>query len=192
MKRIAWWFGLLGMALLVAACGPAGPSVEAPAIEMNLSVDDLSGAFALSEEYTYGEIGNDLVNLNQEHSKATDAHMRIFTSSDTQITTVVMIFDSANTAKTGLRDAQQNFELAIQEKLPTLLFTELSAPEIGDEVVFIGAELLEQESRIYLFGFRKLNVVGLVTAIGPASSLQELFVSGLAQAMAGRVQVPEE
>lgn len=192
MKRVAWWFSLLGMALLVTACGPSGPSVETAAIELNLTVEDLPGDFALSEEYTYEEIGSDLVNLNQEHSQARDAHMRIFTSPDTQVTTIVMIFDSASTAKSGLRDAQQNFELAIQEAVPNLLFTELSAPEVGDEASFVGAELLEQESRIYLFGFRKLNVVGLVTAVGPSTSLQEIFISGLAQAMAGRIQVPEE
>ena len=190
MKQIVRWIVLFGIVLLIAACGPGGAVVKVPAIEMNLSVEDLRESYTQRNAIDFEQL-LELVKLEYP-DKATDGHMRTFADQDSQLISVVLRFDSASTAKSALKDVKNYFEVPFQDEVPGLLFTELSAPEIGDDVVFEGAELLEQESRVYLIAFRKNNVIGMVVVVGPSDALDEIWISGLAQTMATRVPQAEE
>ncbi|MBN1484434.1 MAG: hypothetical protein JXA37_06900 [Chloroflexia bacterium] len=191
MKR-AIYSGLLLLVLLLAACGPTGPTVELPAAEMNLSLADLEEDFKLQQELSYAEV-LDQLDLNPEDAgKASDAHMRIFETDERQLITFIIVFDAASTAKSSLNDAQDGFQEALKQNEPSLAFTRIEGPEIGEELIFVGAELREQDSRVYLLGFRKYNVTGLLVASGASESVDEIWLSSLAQVMANGIPEPVE
>ncbi len=159
------------LTLLAVSCGPSGPAIDTPAQEMNLTGDDLGIPMALEEEVGLEEFLK-MVSL-ENRGDVLDAHMRTFVGPDSRLFSAVLVFNSSKAAQDGFKDARQNYELALQQGAPDLLLEERIAPALGDEVVLLGAELSEQGQATYLLVFRKLNVVGLVVATGPAETITE-------------------
>lgn len=192
MKRIIRWISLAGLALSLIACGPPEPVIEQPAAEINLTTEDLGEPFVLKEEANFEEL-QEMLKL-EEPRTAQDGHMRIFTSSHSQVIVTVLTFDSAKNAQNGLRDVRENLEAALQETFPQLLLEDRNAPKIGDEVVFAGAEISEQESpsQLYLFGFRSYNLIGFIVATGSSDALSEAQVRELGQELFQRVPAAQE
>jgi hypothetical protein len=187
MKRVPWWIGLICVAVLVVGCGPSEPAIEKPAAEMNLTLEDVGEGFTLEEEFGLEEA---LTRVQlEEASGINDANLRVFASSDAKVLATTLQFASANAAQSGMNEFAKNLEAALQEAEQGLVLEDRSAeaPAVGDDAIMFRADTLIDGNQIYLFGFRKVNVVSVLVASGSTDLVDDEWVRGFGLKMAGRI-----
>jgi len=194
MKRAFRWLGLLFLVVLLAGCGAKEPTIKAPAAEMNLTGDSLGKPATTAVENGREEVLQLVYQEPADTRLATDASMRTFTFSNTQLIAAVLVLDSSATAKGALRDARENFEKGLEDGLESdagqnvdLTMQDLNPAQAGEEGFFVGTDLPAEKGKVYFLSFRKNNVLVLLVGHGPAAELEEGWVRDLAQKMAGRL-----
>jgi hypothetical protein len=187
MKRVWWWVGLVCLALLAMACGPSEPTIEKPAAEMNLTVEDMGEGFSLEEELGLEEV---LAQVQLEEAGGiNDANQRTFVSSDTTAWATTFVYASASAAQGGMTEYAKNLETALQEGDEGLLLEDRSsdAPAVGDDAIMFRAVKLVEGNQIYLFGFRKINVFSVLVVSGSPERVDEDWIRGFGLKIANRI-----
>jgi hypothetical protein len=205
MKRIGYWIGLLCV-ILLAACGAPEALISEPAVKLNLADPGLGPSFQMSQD-----IGKeDIVTLLDLHEPGavTDASMRTFIAgaaalSGTQAITgtpsfsgstviaVVLVYDSSGNASKGLDNARDGMKEALRINAKDIVIqenTDTQAP--FDQSYFALAEVPGRPPRMYMFLFRKQNVVGIITTSGPSDAFSDQEVHTLAGTMFGQWPAP--
>jgi hypothetical protein len=199
MKRLGVLFLLLGAVLFLVACGPAEPLVEAKAAEINATAADLGAGFTLAEESDLTAILGRTRIATGDKGVLVDADRRIFTSAAvvtatssvtstqpitrSQVIVTVQTYNASGAASSGLGEVRDALKEVLAQNAALVA---VNAATVGDQSELWAAEIPNRGARVYLFLFRRLNVLGVVMAVGP-TTLEQTWVLGLGQTLANRV-----
>jgi len=193
MKRL-FWLTWLVLVVMLAACGPSEPVIEKAAADMNLTAAEVGETFRQEREDDLEAI--QVLLVVDEPGSVKDASLRAFVdgaedAGGTQVTAAVLRFDSTGSAEAGLNDILKGFQGALGEEPAALAQSLEEVEETSSGERFFGkAEIPEQEARLYLYLFRKRNVVGLIMVAGPAETLEKATIIDLHEKMDERIPLP--
>ncbi len=171
---------------LVAACGPQAALIETPAKDMNLATEDVGAGGTMTTDEGLEGLKSSMSLPEDKDLK--DASFRMFATAENGLVLAVVLTLNKMADSGTLNDLSSGFEKGFTEQMAGVQLQKFTAPQVGDEATVSGVSLPDQGAAVYVLGFRKVNVVGVVVVVGPPDFATEARLAELGQKMSSKIK----